>query len=194
MSCPAKEKSLPPAQVIRIVQRNRPAELDKLVDILQAAVAKSHTDDFDDLVESMQNAVDVNMPRLLACCERSATRRDPFGRGNLSARSRQRVIHASFIALGSWTRCVRQNHTDQDPGPYGQPWCEWSDHMPSAQRTFRVGSCREDLTAHEVVKPCQEQPGGAHSLQTATRLRASMHNSQWTCAGSRTDLAQETVP
>ena len=132
--CPAKGRSPPPqSQFFMDLLQGLPPNLGNLAEITQAAVADSEADTFYDSEEVMQSAVDLGMPRLLACCERQATRIGAFGRGNLSACSGKRVMQAFFKAQDSWNMCLRINHSGQNPGPFGHPWCEWTDHIPSAQ-------------------------------------------------------------
>ncbi len=133
-SCPAKDRSPPPqTQFLKDLLQGLPPNMDRLADVVQATVADSQADKFYGLEEVIQTAADLGMPKLLACCERSATRKGAFGRGNLPASSRNRVMKAFLRAQDSWNTCLRINHRGQDPGPFGHPWCEWTDHIPSAQ-------------------------------------------------------------
>ena len=128
MGCPAKRSSQ--AQVMQDPLQGQPPDQDKLTSAMQVTVAEYEADMFYDLEEVLQTAVDLEMPKLLACYERRATKIGPFGRHNLPASSQKRVKRAFFRAQDSWNACLWR----QDPKPpFNYPWCDSHDHIPLAK-------------------------------------------------------------
>ncbi len=165
IDCPAKRSSQ--AQVLQDLLRGLPQDKYKLADVMRITRAEYEADRFYDSEEVVQSAVDLEMPKLLACCERRAAKLGPSGRRNLPASGRNRVMKAFFRSQDLWNACLRRNHWREDPKPpFNYPWCESRDHIPSAK--YFVEWAREEEKEGKLF-PSRKRKGDSSAAPKSSR-------------------------